>query len=92
MDETADSADGPEIAGRIVIEWPAATGAVLPSWGVLIIDADTGQPIVTATRAVIADVSDRIVAVLTLADGPDEQAKVCAYEVVEMRVRDAGQR
>lgn len=64
--------DVAEPLGRIIITWPAATGPVLPVWGITIADADTGRQITTVRKVVIADIDeDAIHADLTILCAPD---------------------
>jgi hypothetical protein len=39
-----------ELAGRVAITWPAAQGPAISARGVTLTDADTGKPIVSATK------------------------------------------
>jgi hypothetical protein len=44
----------PEIAGRVIITWPASAGGQVPGWGVTAHDADTGEHILDATSLTIS--------------------------------------
>ena len=54
--------------GRVIIEWPApGRSGALPGWGCSILDAETGQQVVTVSRvSVTADAEDAIRADLTM--------------------------
>lgn len=51
----------PHFYGRVIIEWPAPRNTLLPGWGCVITDADSGKMITTVTRLTVRSSPERAI-------------------------------
>lgn len=76
VQERSDETE-PHYYGRVIIEWPAPRNTLLPGWGCVIIDADSGEMISTVTRLTVRSSPGRAIEcdMTMFADGNGEPVR-----------------